>query len=574
MYYRLRDDLERGYATFYRSIEEAISSADESLDMLLRAELFGFLKEREESSEQQGDDDLRAIIYADEAIRWVRRLVAEGEHQEAARLVERLRNEQRDLIQQGGSLAHADLDVVEALVHTYLGDWDRATELLRKAEDTLASYREAFQPKSGNGGERGPSVQHLRYSVITGRLHNNRGYLHRVQGQIWGARNQYFRALPYWRHTKMEADHANTLTNVAYALALMGEFTPARRHIEDALNMRLRLGLQGPIALTLNTWAQIELLDSKYDAAEKYALQALILAQQLGFERAEGLAHLSLASCYRFMSEALEADHTDLLQEALQPLPEVTQVTRTDRAELLDKALAHAISAIEIFAERVEEPERLVEAHYLKGVVHRERFRYGVFEISKEDEKEKGIQSLEQAMALAEKNNLWVSYLDALIGLASLYYHGGDREKAMQHIEKFKEVAWDQFPGYVISPREGLPEVKDDTVLGVFVQMARKHALRAMMYIDEFETNKENLEALRRAAQEFAIGLEYEHLIADDFRDLRRAHNTIYERIKGLNNREMKAFYEGTELFQEKYGLSRCHLREWLENTFGSYDEI
>ena len=114
--------------------------------------------------------------------------------------------------------------------------------------------------------------------------------------------------------------------------------------------------------------------------------------------------------------------------------------------------------------------------------------------------------------------------------------------------------------------------------MGVFAQMARKHALRAVMHVDEFETNKENLEALKRAAQEFAVGLEYDHLIADDFRDLRRAHNTIYKRIKGLNNREMRAFYEGTEQFEKDYELKerhhreKCHLREWLENTFGPYD--
>jgi len=119
--------------------------------------------------------------------------------------------------------------------------------------------------------------------------------------------------------------------------------------------------------------------------------------------------------------------------------------------------------------------------------------------------------------------------------------------------------------------KERVPKVQNDTLLGIFAQMARMHVLKGVQAMEAFERSakKPPYEDLRTAAREFALALEYDHLIADDFRDLRRAMNLIYEHLKGLNAREMGAFYKAVEETAKDFKWKRCHFLGELEDHFG-----
>ena len=544
LHYKLRRNAVAGFVAYSLYSDEAIAAVDSVLDMQLQTELMGFLAERDPDREAEEIDGLRrADVLADAAVRWVRRLIAQGSHKKAREVAERLRKEAADLLEGGGELARADLDVSEAVALIYLGKSHKAEELLNRAEKILSELKV-------------PEGQEPRVDAIRARLHNNLGYLRRVQGQHIAAAKEYQIAIPLWRKLKMEAEHANTLTNQAYVLAQHGHFEAARRLMRDALALRQRLGFRGPLALTLNALARIELFAGEYLKAEQYATRALRIAEQVQFRRGIGLAHITLASCYRFMSE-----------------PPLAQ---KERRQLLQKALEHSDKALKIFSEEVEEPERLGEAYYVRGITHREFCRKPLLPgVNVEEHSRQAEEDLEKAKEIARENGFWEHYFDVAMGQAWLYYYLNEEEKLQAHLQKIEDEIRSRFPAYLITEKR-LPEVQDDTLLGIFTQIARMHVLKGVQAMDAFERSEKKppYEELKTAAREFTIAMEYDHLIAEDFRDLRRAMNVIYERLKGLNAREMKAFYESVKETAQEFGWEPCHFLEKLEDHFGPYEII
>jgi hypothetical protein len=51
----------------------------------------------------------------------------------------------------------------------------------------------------------------------------------------------------------MESEHANTLNNLAFELALIGNYDKAQAFIRDALRLREKAGPRVPVGLSLNT---------------------------------------------------------------------------------------------------------------------------------------------------------------------------------------------------------------------------------------------------------------------------------------------------------------------------------
>ena len=543
LHYTLRYNAQEGFQEYLRLAEESLSIGDEMLDIQLRAELLDFWRERDpQDGEASVDGIRRADFLADASVRWVKRLIAAGQYEEALKVTRRLREDARDLIEQGGEIAATELDLAEALLMTYLGNLQKAEQLLSRVKAKV----EALPLSEAT----------IRWNILRGQLYNTLGYLRRVQGQFVAAAEMYWRALPYWRGLNMETEQANTLTNLAFVLMLRGAFTAARMHAQDALGLRKKHGLPARVALTLNTLAGIEIYAGEYREAETYALQALAIAQQTQFPRGEGLAHLSLAACYRFMSEPPCPDH--------------------ERVHLLQKSLEHSQRAFEIFSQEPKEPERLVAALYEKGITHREFCRFPSSDIDLQMHRAEAEEALRQSMEMARENGFWVQCLDAAMGLAWMYYY--TREPTLdQYLQTIEQEVQQQFSSYLIT-QDSFPQVREDTILGIFAQLARMHVLKGVLAMDAFERSvKESpYPDLRAAAQEFALALEYNKLIAEDFRDMRRALHLIHERLKGLNARELKAVYDAVSGMAEMYRKGREQWYFWhqLQTLFGPYDVL
>jgi tetratricopeptide (TPR) repeat protein len=553
LHYHLRWNPSAGFQTYFLYAEEAIATHDENLDMQLRAELLSFVAEQDPSGKQEvvADGLRRADLEADSAIRWVKRYVERQNLNEAWRIVQILRNGGRDLVAGGGVLAKAELSTWEALVRIYRGDNEqkdlgRAEELLFEANDQLRRFD-------------APGSQSKRSSAISARNYNNLGYLRRVQGQFIAASEAYKDAIPDWRLTKLEAEQANTLTNLAYALALSGNFEVARHQIEDALNLRRQLGTRVPLALAYNTRAAVEVHAGRYREAEPYAKKAREISETLDFRRGMGLSLLTLSRLHRFLSEDPET------------LPE-------NKPKLLSTSLQEAKEALEQFPED-REPERRMDALYEQGLTQRQ------LTLAEEDQArqhgEAAIRNLKAARDIAESEELWQKYLDASLGLAWTYYYlrresvNLDRKDPETYLAALEADIERDFGDYLITQNQK-PKIEDDTIIDIFSQLGRLHVLRGVMAMDRFDagTKEAPYPDLRSAIQAFVLSMEYSELVSTDYQGIRRALNTIRRRLRGLNVQEIVAAFDAIRELAEEWETIMLENRLWreLEGTFGSYE--
>ncbi len=176
-----------------------------------------------------------------------------------------------------------------------------------------------------------------------------------MQSKINKAYTMYNKALPYWRGLNMEVEQALILNNQAFTEGLMGKFGDARRHVQDALSLRTRLGSGPQIVLSETTWAEIETYAGYFREAFGHADRALKLAFRLDFLRGEGLARLALAAIYRYQAE-----------------PE--NITDRPIRAILEDAMENAGKALEIFKSPEEDAEFHVRALYEMGVIYRQMY--------------------------------------------------------------------------------------------------------------------------------------------------------------------------------------------------------
>lgn len=532
LFYQLRWDAIEGFQTYFRYAEEAIATQDQSLDEQLRSELLGFLAERDPSGIAEEIDGLsRADVVADAAIRWVKRLVEAGQHSEALSIAQRLRKDLSTFTEGGTDLVQAELDTWEGLAYVYLGDYEEAQELLVRANKVLRDLQD-------------PELQLARFSAILARNYNNLGYFRRVQGQFIAASEAYRQALPYWRYVKMEADHANTLTNYAYALALIGSFDDARRNADDALDLRKKLGTRTPLVLAYNTKSCIEMLGAHYHEAEPFAKRALKLAQDIRFQRGEGLALLTLSDIHRFMAE-----DPDLDQQAKQ--------------DLLENALSEAQKALTIF-DTTSEFERKIDALYHCGVAERQKCL-----LSHEEERSicaiTALDYLEQVRKLTYEIPSWFLYFDASLGKAWTYYYTKDDQQLAFLLVELENQLHAHFGSYLITPGQK-PRVYENTMVRMFGQISRWYVLQGVIAMDRGD--------LEKSSHCFTLALEHDTLIAPDGQGISRALNTIHSRLRKLNHRELLTVYESAAKTATDYGWSKEQCRFWreLENTYGPYE--
>lgn len=552
LHYRLRHSPAVGFQVYFQYAEEAVSAGDESLDMQLRAELLGFLSAQDPAGTALEIDGLRrSDVEADAAIRWIKRLIAREEHARALEMAGRLRTEAFDLIQAGGDLAKAELDVWEAQARAYTGQYEEAEQLLTTAIGTLEKM-----PRS------------LRQVAILARAYNNLGYVHRSLGRHQGAIRAYQRALPLWRLVKIESEHANTLTNLAFALAAAGEFGDAWRQGIDGLELRRRLGPRSPVGLSLNTLAHLAIEADALDDAMRYLDRALPLFTTLESRRGRGLALTALAEAKRRIST----------WRAYSP---------GKTAELLSQAAEHAEEAAKIFDE-IQEPARQVEALIEVGCAYRDwaKFRRDYPDLLAEKEKAEAKakslsdltaqsqQALQQAAQIAEQLGIRYRQVDAMVNLAWLHYYVFEDEKAIAMLDKVTALIPQ---AYGITPYEkglgGLPILdKEKAIIPFWAQLGKAELLRGQIAFNRFaRSSNKDIDALKETAEHYTLSLAYDTQFSDqEFRDMRRAMDRIYERLKPLNAAEMLVVYDAVADVEKKYNLGESRMKRFLERNFGS----
>lgn len=555
VYYRFRRDADDGFKAYYVYRQEALWSNEESLDMQLRSEMLQYLAEQEDI--EPFTDLSRSEVEFDAGLSWSDRFLRRAEYATALNVAQALRKRFSELIETGGLLVKAQLDATEGRPFAYLGkDLEDAEALLRSSVNALYTL------------ETDDDFEVWRRDVSLADALNTLGYLYRTLGRYRHSIDVYQQALPLWRSLAeaekaetmrgaIEAQHANTLNNLSWALAEAGRFRQALLKCRDALEMRQRLGPRAPLAFSLNTTGLIQTRADQPHRASVNCENALAIFRDLNQPRGVGLACIALAEALRRRSWAS---------------PELYPPEK--RAEFLRKAADHCLEAVDIFASQVPERPRLVEALIEQGCTYRDWAAIrGSYQGADPDFKtlaRRAEDALRRAMREGEgEPGLFHKVIDAQVNLAWLYHYQDDDGRAGQELEK---VVSRVPPEYLITLGQGLPD-RDLPQSFLWVQLGKAQSLYGQMAMRRFHDSQgsERLEHLESAGYHYTLSLAYDELFATEFRDMRRGMERIYDDMKKLNRREeFPAVCRGIDRAATEYDLSRpTRMHRFLTDSFG-----
>ncbi len=556
VHYRLRHEPWQGFQLYYYYSKEAYWAHDEPASLELRDELLEFLGEFDRWV-PPGSLLQRAHIACESALRWVDR-AGRRNYEDAVNLAVKVRSTPSliETFAQAGVLPQAELDALEGRAQVYLGRaLDKAEELLNKAREAA----EQFRPASDD------ALAGWRKQALLAEIYNDLGYLARVRGLLEDSARFYREAIVRWRQLGAPAEplHANTLNNLSWALAEQGRYQDALRFCLDGLELRQKRGYRGPIAFSLNTLGLIEVRNDQPERAVGHCEQALAIFRDLAQPRGVGLACIALAEANRRSATSPAAP------------------TLAEQAKLFDRAVSLAGEAVAIFREQVPERERLVEALIELGCAYRDWMRIRGREGYPNDQDpppavllHDGQKAFEEAIAQAQ-DAFAHRAVDAQVNLAWLHFYAEELQRAEETARAVLDRP--EVQPYLICEGKGVPNVSRPQPF-FWTQLGKLHLLLGRIAMKQYDTadGAGQITLIRDAAEHFTLALAYDYQFAEDFRDLRRGKETIYNALKGFNlQSEFPEFVRGMEQAAEKYGLEQpTRLQRFVEEAFGPLAQL
>ena len=552
MHYRLRQSPPIGFAMYFWLAEEALGGRDVELDMLVRTEFLRTLAMLQESDQLVGPLPREAEV--DIAVRWGMRVLFLQSNPEAAlSIFDQVR---RRWGRQAGKLglAWVHLQLCRAVARIQRAredDWREAQEQLigvvKAADEILLTPPENPVVKA----------RRWRARILKGLALNYLGYLDRQQGRYLEAVRHYQESAMLQRRLGLAA-LAPTLTNLAYVMALTGDFRHARLLAEEAERLARRKGKDHVLALTLNVRAVVEAYDDHHRAALRYTDRALEIAAELPSQRVRGLIFLTRSRTHRYLCNSF------------------TDAERRHEPAFFDEALKEANQAASLLREN---PADKVEALLERGCIYRElaRLHRGDGKIDQADEfAERSRSDLERVALLAAAINLPRQQALAWTNLGWLFYYLGKTAEAQQALEQ----AYLAFPAGYLFPDRGplppmaLPERKGEATLPYWSTLGKAEMLRAYLSLDRAlaASGRDGVVHLQTAVRHATLSLAYDELIGDTCFDLTRAEEGLHNRIihDGLS---IKALHQYARQVAEAQGLQPpTHLQAFLSRMFGSTD--
>jgi hypothetical protein len=569
VHYMLHYEPLLGFQTYCIYAEIAYEENDESLDMQLRDELLAFVNAPERKDQAEIDGLRHDEVDLDAGIRWIKRNIRQQPEQ-ASRIARRLREECADLIAQGGEVGAARLDVWEGAALAYVGDLGQSEKLLRHAIQSL--YGVQPQPED--------EFHQWQRKLELASAHNYLGYTLVRCGRYRQAVEAYKHALPWWRRLGRDykAEHANTLNNLSWALAELGDFDDALQRCADGLELRRELGGRYPIALSYNTMGQIQTRNDQPHRARANCEHALTIFRELEMMRGVGMSSISLSEAHRRMSP-VEGVY----------FPE-------EQAQKMREAVQYALDAVAIFGPYeqwpnvgrdeplVAEPPRLVEALIQLGCAYRDwAYLYPTCApLSDDPDQEMLAQLGERALreaAQSARDQQPHRAVGALVNLAWLRYYTQDPDGVEAVAKEVRDMIEDR---YFIS-QEASPPPSELDLPEYWLQLGKLHLLKGHIAFDQYsEANvryrgtreqgdqKEALTALKESAEIYLLSLAYDDLYGEGqmFRDLKRGIIHIYDRYKGLNIDEMRIVADAIQAATEVYHLEQPRLAALMDKWF------
>lgn len=564
LYYRLRLDPRDGFWTFIRWSEEAIKGGDVNLDMRLRDEFLRFM------NSMASDTQVARLLPRDEtdrdsATRWVKRYLARGRFKDALHSAQCILGSQHPSLRADDPLFRATLLTYygEALAYTGEGDpvapLKQAIELLEKVDPGTFPAREQDH------------VTWLKYRTL-GRAHNNLGYTYRRDGKYNLAREEYARAINALRRQDIQDEMADTINNQAYVHSLLSLHDKAEGLIEDALNLRRKLGKKNQIALSLNTRGLIFIAKEHPLWGTQSCAEALQLFQETRDRRGEGMALIALGLAHRRRGNQANLG-VYKWEEALG--------FYSAGQECLEKA-------IDVFSE-LNEPVRLWEAYNELGCLHTDR-GFAFKQSGKPgdaiiEQLELAIRYLNKSLEIAREHGFIFQQIDTLDDLAQAHadlawwgYAGYDQadafsvelEIAQKYIAELRGLVPQD---YKLSPNKGFNPVEEP--VDVYWQMMGKsHLQEGIWAYRPVEQGKmsdtEKDQAIQAATRQFAIAIAYFQQFSPEAAYLQITYKALYRRFKELKLKRLEQIIKEIEWVGQEYSVNLDRFVDYLKNMLGA----
>jgi len=526
VFYQFRTLWRDGFRTYYRYLQIALSAGDLQLFLQLQAEADNALRFCE-PNESERELIEGALLMSPVIEAWIC-----GKYPQLLIEAVALRQKYPERFASTSQTGWADgLSIFEAMVRIYRAekseeDWDVAEKTLSQIIQKLSA-----EPEPECELRKLESIHWHRLAILA-MAHQEFGFLKLQQWHLRQANTSFTQAIELWRELKIQAMHARVLNDRGHALGLLGQVRDGKILVNDALNMRRKIGRRGPVALSLNTLGIIHRLSGEYDDALTMSWRAYHLASFLETNRPQGLALTALAEAIRRRT-TVDLDNYDM------------EKILKDLRQAGDWA-AEAQAIFKQSSQKTNEVRAWIEI----GCALRDQVRY----IAKESLVTEENRNRMEELAVSSENALRTAHrlaislydqADALVNMAWLAHYSNNNPLLDEAVAGVLQTIPTEYQWF--NPKAPGDRVKQEEAneANLWQQLGKLYILlgfRELQLFSRLEAqnrDKQSQDNLIAAGYYHAIGLQYSSLYSEHYPPLARARDQMYNAYKALNRSEL-----------------------------------
>jgi tetratricopeptide (TPR) repeat protein len=590
LYYGLQCEPSSAYTRYYLLWdEEAIKKHETGFDMQLRDEVlrfynrYAFRKDSPFYDKRIADLVVADRIHRDCAVRWVKRHIARGDFEKAIKAADNVYESKKDIFRWeivDDPAYKAGLLTAWSEASLYTGAPEREIqEKLDEAIGLLLNGDIANAEVAEMDTTPPVEVETWWKKQILGKAYNNRGYLYWSTGRYGFAFDDFRHALGYFRQAGLEDERANTLTNLAYLMALMGRVATAQYHIQQAIEIRERLdkNRRYTIALSRNTRGLIHILGDEFDIGIQECREALAICEEVNERRGIGLACIALGFGLRRQGEQWKRGRL------IYPI-ESAAGNFSEAESFLGRAVA-------IFAQAILEPIRHWQAYNELGSLFCD-WAYLARNIGDpksqliEGQYQKAIEYHQTALSIAEKHDLAFQITDSHDDLAQTYHDyavflGKENNfdeaktyysKAENCLARIEAELIPKAYQFASSSQHHDTNVLPESGLAYWQSMGKLYLQRGVWESQKLRNREitfaQRSEALQRCIRYFTISFAYFQRYGPHSAHVHNTLKAFTERLSPLEISAQQA-HQQIEKVEAEYNLNLRILKERIDDTLG-----
>ena len=528
---------------YLRYTFDAILGGDPTLDMLLLAQMLNGLTELDSRSQLRKSGLTFEIVRGVALIRPVARAFAENDFVRA--------NAEAEKIQKTAPSSRPDelrtspmIDIWHAASLVQLAGADNLERAENLIHNAITRIEALLKDRTTSPEEKAEDIRELvgvtfAYQIL--------GDYYRQRDQIQEAFHAYRYAVKYGRESRVLIILLLSLTRLGLVLNRLGNFDDAVALIEDALDMRLQIGLPNLIAAAYSSLGIVLTSQGNYQSAIDNLEKTVAIYRALGHTLgvAQNQANLSEAKRRYAGSVGMRAtqEGVRLLHEAISFAEEAgVSAEQSASARTIVRANIELGCALRALARETYEGKVRTASSLQRLIIESEN-------------------ALRKAASHAYEKALPVLHLDALANIPFLYYYVNNVTKAKHSLDEI----WGYVPqNYLIQPSLIEPVLGSEPQIAFWRHIAKLTTLQGHIAYDRFQEFLHD-EDLRQCAEAYMLAMEYNERYSHDEMGIQNSRQQIYDRLRKLDVQVLRRFALYVQEHAANYGFTETNLQKRLD---------